>query len=57
MTPYDKVISDNSIEMQLAKEYYNWIKLDKVEEYYQADNILKLANFLKKNSHKLKENI
>ncbi len=57
MTPYDKVISDNSIEMQLAKEYYNWIKLDKVEAYYIADNILKLANFLKKNSHKLKENI
>lgn len=57
MTTYDKVISDNSIEMQLAKEYYNWIKLDKVEEYYIADNILKLANFLKKNSHKLKENI
>jgi len=57
MTPYDKVISDNSIEMQLAKEYYNWIKLDKLEEYYQLNNILKLANFLKKNSHKLKENI
>lgn len=40
MSPYDKVISDGSIEMQLAKEYYNWIKLDKVGEYYQADNIL-----------------
>lgn len=50
---YDLIISNNSIEMQLAKEYYNWIKLDKVEEYFVADQIVKLYNFLVDNKKRL----
>ncbi len=53
MKDYDKVIEDNSVEMAMAKEWYNWKDLDKSSEYWFANDIVRLSEFLKKNKHRL----
>ncbi len=50
---YDFIISNKSVEMNLAKEFYNWEKLDKVEAYYYASDILHMYKFLVANKHRL----
>lgn len=53
MNDYDKVISDNSVEMAMAKEWYNWKDLSQCAEHWHANDIVRLSEFLKKNKHRL----
>lgn len=50
---YDFIISNKSVEMNLAKEFYNWERLDKADAYYYASDILRLYNFFVANKHRL----
>jgi hypothetical protein len=47
------IVFDNSIEMQLSREFYDWGGLDKISEVILSDKIKKLAKFLKENKHRL----
>lgn len=49
MTPQemiDKIASSDTLGFQVAKKYFRWLELDKVEEYYKSSDIIYLANLI-----------
>lgn len=40
------IANSDTIGFKIAKEYFNWMKLDKVEEFYKAPSIIYLANLI-----------
>lgn len=49
MNPQDMVhmiTNSDTIGFKIAKEYFNWMQLDKVEEFYKASSIIYLANLI-----------
>lgn len=41
-----KIAESDTIGFQVAKKYFRWLQLDKVEEFYRASDIIYLANLI-----------
>lgn len=50
MTNHEKCYKNNSFGFVTAREWFNWQKIDKVEEWFIADKLVALAELIDKNA-------